>query len=200
MAREQLMDLLWCDAHPDDVANRMSVAVSTVRRALDPGRTLPVDALVRADGGSLRLMFDAVDVDVEAFLRHGQAAIDSHRRRDPDALSMLRAALAEYRGEALPDEPYEPWAQALRSSVSATYATLLRATAERAVVLGDSLLASDTMRQLVELDPYDESAHLGLVTALRSLGAHGQAQAAVRCYVQRMAELGLDVETSAAAR
>src|SRR5690606_22811242 len=75
MAREQLMDLLWCDAHPDDVANRMSVAVSTVRRALDPGRTLPVDALVRADGGSLRLMFDAVDVDVEAFLRHGQAAI-----------------------------------------------------------------------------------------------------------------------------
>ncbi len=200
MAREQLMDLLWCDAHPDDVANRMSVAVSTVRRALDPGRTLPVDALVRADGGSLRLMFDVVDVDVEAFLRHGQAAIDSHRRRDPDALSMLRAALAEYRGEALPDEPYEPWAQALRSSVSATYATLLRATAERAVVLGDSLLASDTMRQLVELDPYDESAHLGLVTALRSLGAHGQAQAAVRCYVQRMAELGLDVETSAAAR
>ena len=194
IAREQLMDLLWPGEDPDELGNRLSVAVSTVRRALDPDRSLPVDALLRAEGGTLRLMIDTVDVDVETFLGHCTGALEAHGSGDPDALRLLNAAIAEHRGEALPDEPYEPWADVLRSSVAATHARVLRAAAELAAAAGNHLTSSDSLRRLVELDPYDEPAHLGLVDALRSLGAHGQAEAAHRHYAARMAELGVDVE------
>lgn len=197
IAREQLMDLLWPGEDPDELGNRMSVAVSTVRRALDPDRSLPVDALLRAEGGTLRLMTDTVDVDVESFLGHCTVALEAYGSGDPDALRLLNAAIAEHRGEALPDEPYEPWADLLRSSVAATYARVLRAAAELAAAAGNHLTTSDMLRRLVELDPYDEPAHLGLVAALRSLGAHGQAEAAHRRYAARMADLGVDLESLA---
>src|SRR5690606_4127153 len=120
---------------------------------------------------AVRLSFDHVDVDAEEFLRLGEAGLDAHRRDDRDALEQLRAALAAYRGDALPDEPYEDWAEVLRSEISATYAGVLRAIAAHATAVGDHLTGSDAHRRLLDLDQYDEQAHLGLVEALRALGA-----------------------------
>jgi DNA-binding SARP family transcriptional activator len=191
IAREELMDLLWPDEDPDTVANRLAVAVSTVRRALDPHRTLPVDALVRADGGSLSLVSDSVDIDVETFLALATAALDAHHEDRPEASALLLEALSAYRGEALPDEPYEAWADGLRATASSTYGAVLRTVAARAEADGDPLSESDALRRLIELDPYDEPAHLGLIESLRSLGAHGQARAARERYIARMAELGV---------
>jgi DNA-binding SARP family transcriptional activator len=185
------MDLLWPDEDPDTVANRLAVAVSTVRRALDPHRTLPVDALVRADGGSLSLVSDSVDIDVETFLALATAALDAHHEDRPEASALLLEALSAYRGEALPDEPYEAWADGLRATASSTYGAVLRTVAARAEADGDPLSESDALRRLIELDPYDEPAHLGLIESLRSLGAHGQARAARERYIARMAELGV---------
>lgn len=193
IAREELMGALWPDESPDDLANRMAVAVSTVRRALDPRRSLAVDALVRAEAGSLRLVPDHVEIDVETFLDLGQAALAAHRDGREDAHRLLHVAVDAYHGEALPDEPYEEWAETLRSHVAATYAALLRAVASRAAGEGDPLVESDALRRLLVLDPYDEYAHVGLVNALRSLGAHGQAQAARERYVASMAELGVQL-------
>ncbi len=200
IAREELMSLLWPDEDPAGLANRMAVAVSTVRRALDPDRSLPVDALVRADAGSLRLMTDQVDVDVEVFLRLGVAALAAHNSDQPDARALLEEAVDAYHGEALPDEPYEAWAEALRSATTATYGALLRAIATRAADDRDPLTESDALRKLIELDPYDEPAYLGLIEALRSLGAHGQAQATRARYLHQMADLGVNPAADTDAR
>ncbi|NLA36307.1 MAG: hypothetical protein GX868_11585, partial [Actinobacteria bacterium] len=198
IAREELMDLLWPDQSPDELTNRLAVAISTVRRALDPERTLPVDALIRADAGSVRLVDDHVEVDAEIFLTLGEAALAAHRGGTDDARRLLHGALDAYRGEAFPDEPYEQWAEALRSNVAVTCAALLRAVADRADADGDALLVSDALRRLLELDPYDEPAHLGLVESLRSLGAHGQARSARERYLACMAELGVRPAAEAA--
>jgi DNA-binding SARP family transcriptional activator len=200
IAREELMNLLWPDEDPAGLANRMAVAVSTVRRALDPDRSLPVDALVRADAGSLRLMTDRVDVDVEVFLRVGAEALAAHNDDRPDAPALLHEALYAYQGEALPDEPYEAWADALRSATTATYGALLRAIAARAAEGGDPLTESDALRKLIELDPYDEPAYLGLIEALQLLGAHGQAQATRTRYFAQMAHLGIEPADGSTAR
>ncbi len=191
VAREVVADLLWPGEAPDAVANRMSVALTTVRRALDPSRSLSVSDLVQSEAGALRLVFDAVDVDVEAFLGSSRTALAAARRGDPEADALLQGAMALYGGEALPDEPYEPWADELRSTVTVSYLEVLRAVASRAVASGDPLAASDAFRRLLEVDPFDEPAHLGLVTTLSKLGAHGQAQAAHRRYSSSMAELGV---------
>jgi DNA-binding SARP family transcriptional activator len=191
IAREELMGMLWPDEDPDGVANRLAVAVTTVRRAFDPNRELPVDALVRADAGSLRLMTTSLDIDVEAFLELADAALAAHHADLPEATPLLLDAVSAYRGEPLPDEPYEAWAESLRSTTTATFGTVLRTIAARAADDEDPLTGSDALRRLIELDPYDEPAHLDLVEALRSLGAHGQARAAHERYVTRMAELGV---------
>jgi len=51
---------------------------------------------------------------------------------------------------------------------------------------------AEMLRRLIDADPYDEPAHLGLIETLHSLGAHGQAQAARARYVERMTELDVD--------
>src|SRR5699024_8485007 len=104
IAREQIMAMLWPDEDPTDLGNRMAVAVSTVRRALDPSRTLPTDAMVRADAGSLRLVTAALDIDVDTLLRQAASALEAHRAGRSDAGSLLRPALTAYQGEAMPDE------------------------------------------------------------------------------------------------
>ncbi|MGK2948221.1 MAG: AAA family ATPase [Acidimicrobiales bacterium] len=192
-SRELLMELLWPGQDPTTLGNRLSVALSTVRRAMDPGRTLPASALVAADGGALRLVLRNVEVDAERFLRSGQSAVEAHRRRDPDTHRWLAGAVAEHSGEAFADEPYEPWAEGLRSEVASMLVTVLRLLAEEAVASGDQLSASSALRRLLDVDPFDEHAHLQLVRALRSLGAHGQARAAYERYAAAMEELGVPV-------
>lgn len=199
LAREALMDLLWPGEDPAALGNRLAVAVSAVRRALDPSRLLPVDALVRVRGGAVSLSHERVVVDVETFLQLGEVALEAHRRQEVDAGERLYAALAACRGDALPDEPYVDWADVLRSSTAAVHVGILRAIADRSTDAHDHLAASDAYRQLVELDPYDEPAHLGLVAALRSLGARGQARAAYDRYVRNMEELGVPAEPDPAA-
>jgi DNA-binding SARP family transcriptional activator len=195
VSREVLMDLLWPDEDPATLTNRLSVALSTVRRALDPARALPSNALVEAAGGALRLNLAAVDVDVETFLMTARDAIAAHRSDPGDALGRLRSARDLYSGDALPDEPYARWAQSIRSEARDTWSLLLRCDAEAAIAAGDLLGAADAHRRLLECDPYDESAHLGLISSLRELGAHGQATAAHQRYVAAMAELGVTVDS-----
>lgn len=192
VAREVLMDLLWPGEEPGELGNRLSVAVSTVRRALDPGRSLPAGALVANESGALRLT-RRVETDVVAFLSAAETALAAYRSASPEAPSLLRAAAAAHGGVALPDEPYASWAEALRTEVTAALATVLRARADVAVRGGDHLGASEAHRGLLALDPYDEGAHRGLIEALRAMGAHGQADAAADRYRQAMADLGIDV-------
>ncbi|MCB1255755.1 MAG: AAA family ATPase [Microthrixaceae bacterium] len=193
MAREQVMAMLWPDEDPTELGNRLAVAVSTVRRALDPSRSLSPEALIRADAGALCLVIDAIDLDVETFLDEAAAALEAHRSERNNATELLQAAIGAYQGEAMPDEPYEEWAEGLRSTTTAAFTNLLRALASRASDDDNHLLASETLRRLVELDPFDEPSHLALIESLRALGARGQARSAREHYIARMAELGIPV-------
>ncbi|MCD9624147.1 AAA family ATPase [Rhabdothermincola salaria] len=189
--RETMMDLLWPGEDPEVLSNRLSVALSTVRRSLDPERRGPTNTHVVTEAGAIRLDTRTVAVDAERFLALADDAVAAHAARAPDAVDHLRAARDAYRGEALPDEPYAPWAEAFRSETTAAYVRVLRLSATEAVAVGDHLGASEGFRTLLADDPYDESAHRGLVDALRALGAHGQASAAWERYRERMAELGV---------
>ncbi|MCO8126076.1 AAA family ATPase [Acidimicrobiia bacterium EGI L10123] len=191
IARDHVMHLLWPDQEPELLRNRLSVALSTVRRALDPARSSPASRFVAAESDTLRLVLAHVDLDTEEFLAAAQRAIDAHRAGDPGAPTALREAIDRHGGDPLPDEPYAEWAEPLRREVTGLLLTTLRCHAESTVATGDHVGAAATFRRLLEVDPYDEPAHLGLVETLRSLGAHGQAEAARRRYLDAMAELGL---------
>jgi DNA-binding SARP family transcriptional activator len=191
IARDHVMHLLWPDQDPELLRNRLSVALSTVRRALDPARSSPAGRFVAAESDTLRLVLSQVDLDTEQFLAVAQRSIDAHRAGEPGAPAALREAIDRHVGDPLPDEPYAEWAEPLRREVTGLLLATLRCHAESTVAAGDHVGAAATFRRLLEVDPYDEPAHLGLIETLRSLGAHGQAEAAQRRYRDAMAELGL---------
>jgi DNA-binding SARP family transcriptional activator/tetratricopeptide (TPR) repeat protein len=189
--REVLMDLLWPGEDPATLTNRLSVALSTVRRSLDPGRSLPAGHVVATESGAVRLVLRHVDVDAERFLAAAARAQEAHRTGTPEARALLRTARSLRGGEALPDEPYATWADPLRTETALAHAALLRCEADAALAAGDPLAASEAFRSLLEHDRYDEPAHRGLIASLRDLGAHGQADAAQRRHEAAMAELGI---------
>lgn len=186
VSRERIMDILWPGEAPALLSNRMSVAISTVRRALDPSRIHPSSHYLRAGRDVLQLNRERLEIDVESFLLAAHDAIDdTSQGRD----AALANAIARYAGDAFADEPYAEWAEQLRYEAQTVFGTLCRLRAESAALRGDQLLAAELHRRVLTVDRYDEGAHLGLVAALESLGVGGQARLAREQYRTRMSEL-----------
>jgi DNA-binding SARP family transcriptional activator len=191
--REQLMEALWPDEDSGRLANRLSVALSTVRAVLDPDHRFPGDRFVVADKHVVALA--GLPVDVEEFLAAATAGLDRHARGDgPEAVAQLAAAESAYAGDFLEEDPYEDWAVPLREQARAAYLAVARTLAGLAAAGGRHDLAVRYHLRVLERDPYDEEAHLGLVATMSAAGRHGEARRRYRLYAGRMAEL--DVEAA----
>jgi DNA-binding SARP family transcriptional activator len=99
---------------------------------------------------------------------------------------------AAYGGEFLEEDPYEEWAAPLREETRITYLTIARALAQQAGAAADADSAVRLYLRILEQDPFDEEAHLGLVQALSSAGRHGEARRRYSVYTARMEELELE--------
>src|SRR3954452_5645456 len=142
--REQAMDVLWRDRAPAAAANNLNQAVYVARRALDPGAILVREASVEL----------SADVDVD---RLKVAADDARRAGTPGAYS---AALSLYRGELLPENRYDDWAEELRDEL-AELATRLA---------GDAAAGADDTMRPPPL-PLDASNFIGRERELAELRA-----------------------------
>jgi len=181
--REQLIDSLWPGESDTKLSNRLAVAVSTIRGVLDPDRAYEGDFFIKGDTETLRLDLNHLWVDVEQFLLLVAQVLAGD-------ISKLDEAEALYRGDFLEEDVYEDWAQPMREEARALYMSLLRRRTELADQLGVDQGIAARLR-ILELDPWDEEAHLGLVSALDAAGRHGEARRARRRYASRMAEIGV---------
>ncbi|MCC8243108.1 BTAD domain-containing putative transcriptional regulator [Saccharothrix luteola] len=184
--REALMALLWPDEPPERVANRFSVALSTARLVLDPDRC-DRHGIV-ADTDQVRLDPAVVDVDVLRFHADAKAGLAG---RSP---ALLASAETAYTGDFLEEDPYADWAAELREDTRLTYLQVASALAGHVAAAGDHVATARYCLRVLELDGYDETAHLTLVRALTASGSHGEARRRYRAYVSRMREI--DVEPS----
>ncbi|WP_084144833.1 tetratricopeptide repeat protein [Amycolatopsis jejuensis] len=180
VSRERLMELLWPGGDPGRCGNRMSVLLNTVREALR------FDAAVVTDGGSVWFDRSLVDIDVENFL---SLAADACAGEDGDRLARLLAAARAHPGGFLEQDPCQEWAVPLAEEVRTTYAAVLRALAAELRETGDVDEAARYLVRLLDLDPYDETAHLTLVATLDGAGRFGAARSRYQAYLDRMAEI-----------
>jgi DNA-binding SARP family transcriptional activator len=188
--RGYLMETLWPGEDPDRVANRLSVALTTVRGVLDPERHFPAEHFVVSDKDTVALNLDAVDIDVERFLSATADGLDCVRRADiARGLGILSGAAAVYAGEFLEENPYDDWAVPVREEARAAYVAALRLLARHA---GDPDTAVTNLLRILETDRYDEQAHLGLVHALSDAGRHGEAHRHYLNYRRAMDDLGVE--------
>jgi len=191
--RDTFFELLWPDEDPEPLGNRLSVALATVRSVLDPDKRYPPDQFVPADKSAIALDLDSVGLDVEQFLDAAAAAVRLARSGDA-AGARARRETAEilYGGDFLEEDPYEDWAVSLREEVQATYIALARTLAETAASEGDADGATRFYLRILERDPFDEGAHLGLVEALISAGRHGEARRRYGFYATKMEEIAVE--------
>ena len=187
--RDALLETLWPEENPAKSGPRLSVALSTVRSVLDPSHASAPDHFLVSDGDAVRFDLNHVDVDIERFLDGVEVAL---RAEGPEATELLEAAESAYAGEFLEEDAYEEWAAALREEARAAYVAAAGALAAQSASNGDNAAAARYRLRILERDPFDEEAHLGLVTALSAARAHGEARRAYRRYVARMEEI--DVE------
>lgn len=183
LTRDTIIELLWPADDPVLVGNRLSVAISTIRRSLDPHHDLPRDTFVRADRHTVWLDSSMMEVDLDHFLQLARTAAVLHRRcpepvAEPAVLAALQEAAGAYGGTAFADDPYESWWTAAREEARSTFVEVCHSIATIAVGSGRHTIAAAALRDALEADPYDERAHLALIGLHESRGAFGLAELA----------------------
>ncbi|MDQ4030522.1 MAG: tetratricopeptide repeat protein, partial [Actinomycetota bacterium] len=190
--REVLMEALWPGDDPARVANRLSVALSTVRSVLDPGRRHDANHFVPADTRSVALDLTHVVVDVEEFLAEAGEGLQLHVARAPAAGERLEHAFSLYRGDFLAADVYDDWSVSLREQARGLYTEVAHALTELAEVEGRHDEAARFCLRILDLDPYDERGHLRLASNLVAAARHGDARRHYRAYCRRMEEIGVE--------
>ncbi|MFC4950420.1 ATP-binding protein [Pseudonocardia sp. GCM10023141] len=150
--REQVIDLVWPDDTVGEAVPKLHKAAHFARRAIDVTNAV----VLRGDNVMLTPEVETT-IDVDRFEDLARQALGTE-----DA-ALAREAIAAYRGELLPEDRYEPWAEKRRDQLQLRYLELLRFD-------GD-------WEKVVELDPGDEAAHLAL---MRLHAAKGDRHAALR--------------------
>jgi ATP/maltotriose-dependent transcriptional regulator MalT/DNA-binding SARP family transcriptional activator len=193
--REIMIDRLWPDEDPSKSSNRLSVALTTIRKVFDPERDHDADHYLQADRDTVALNLKNVAVDVEDFLANAKKGrVLLQQGREVDALSILNAAEASYVGEFLEEQPYAEWAVPLREEARSEYMTVASLLAEAAESEGEYDLAARRYLRMIERDAFNEPAHLGLVKAMERSGRRGTARRLYGNYVTRMGELDVEPE------
>ena len=105
VSRDRLIDELWRDHAPETAANALAALVSRLRRVL------PSDVLVTRAGG-YEAQVDREAIDLYRFQQLAEDGSHALAAGDPaGAADLLRSGLALWRGSALADFTYEPFAE-----------------------------------------------------------------------------------------
>jgi len=171
--RERLIEELWGDAAPKTVNAVLNVYLSRLRRLLADGSGEQL-LVTQAAGYVLSVRPEGLDARrFEALLERGRRELASGEAGR--ASLTLRDALALWRGPALADLAFEPFAQTEIARLEELRLAALEARIEAELVLGrqDSLVAE--LETLVAAHPYREGLRAQLMLALYRSGRQAEA-------------------------
>lgn len=193
--KEQLADLLWPDALPARADQNLRKTLSRMRRDLADS----ADAL-HVNRQTARLLPAPWDVDVLRF-QALLAACEEHSHRAMERCAVCCARLEEalelYRGELLAgagidSSPFEEWLLWQREHLHRQAADALQTLIEHRRGLQAFGAVADLAQRLIELEPYQESAHAARIESLARLGDERAALAHYeRCVALLAEELGV---------
>jgi DNA-binding SARP family transcriptional activator len=179
VSRDRLIDELWGENPPETAAKLVQVYVSRLRKALEPDRTGGGDVLVtQAPGYMLRVSPDELDVNrFERLVEEGQKALVEGT--PGEAAARLREALALWRGPALADFVFEPFAEADVGRLEELRLAALEGRIEADLALGRTDLVGE-LETLIARNPLRERLRGQLMLALYRSGRQSEALEAYR--------------------
>jgi predicted ATPase/DNA-binding SARP family transcriptional activator len=175
-SREVLTALLWPDDELDAARHKLRMALSSLRRQLEPPG-VPAGAVIVSSRTTVQLNPEAVSTDMAEYESALQAAYRAGS--NPGKARHLAEAVELYRGELLPGY-YEDWMESERQRLEESYHRALAGLVDHLEQMGDLHRALDYARRAVTADPLREEAH---GTVIRLLKAIGQPEAALRQYL-----------------
>jgi DNA-binding SARP family transcriptional activator/class 3 adenylate cyclase len=176
VSSDRLIEELWPEP-PETAANTLQVYVGRLRKALEParGRGAPGELLItRAPGYLLRVEPDELDADrFQTLLSAGRSA---HEVDDPaTAAARLHEALALWRGPALADFAYDPFAQAEIARLEELRLDALEERIEADLALGRAADLVGELEALIGANPLRERLRGQLMLALYRSGRQADA-------------------------
>lgn len=173
VSSDRLIDDLWGEGPPATAATMVHGFVSKLRKALEPARAPGTDPRILETAASgYRLAVEDDDVDANRFKR----MLDQARGADPATRSAaLAEALALWRGPALADFRYEPFAQ---RAITALEELRLEAVEDRVdadLALGRHGELVAEIEGLVAANPFRERLRGHLMLALYRAGRQAEA-------------------------
>jgi DNA-binding SARP family transcriptional activator len=186
---DELIDVLWGERPPATASGTLQTHISRLRSALGAGPDL-----LRGDVGGYRLQIDDAAVDARRF---GQLVAEGSSSAQAGlserARALLTDALALWRGPALLDFRYEPFAQ---TEITRLEGLRLSALVEHLGLEVDGGMHAEANRELEVLvrdHPLHEELHALYMVALYRSGRQADAlEAYERLRVCLRDELGLD--------
>jgi DNA-binding SARP family transcriptional activator len=172
VASEALAQALWGDDAPPTAAKALQVQVSRARRALGPA----ADRLQRV-GSGYRLHVAPGELDADRFEQLCRRGAELPAR---EAATVLREALALWRGPVLADLCYEAWAQPEIRRLEELRALAIEDRVKADLELGEHARLVSELEALVREHPLRERLRAQQMLALYRAGRHADALAAFR--------------------
>ncbi len=167
--RDRLLEHLWPELPPERGTRALDTTLHELRRTLEPlAPPRSGGSLVHREGEVYRLALAERDSwDAGDFLRLARAGEGAP---DDVALERMLRAEALWRGDFLPDFPYEPWCEDARRELERARIELLERLAGTLAEMGRPGAAIERYRHLVELDGEREGWHRALMRAYAQAG------------------------------
>jgi predicted ATPase/DNA-binding SARP family transcriptional activator len=184
---DRLIDDLWGERQPDTAANALQVYISGLRKVLGRDRLI-----TRRPGYLLEVGVDELDaLQFEEWAAHGRAALE--RGEPAAALHHLASALSLWRGPALADFAYEPFAAADAARLEELRISAIEDRVDADLALGRHREVVGTLDGLVTEHPLRERLSGQRMLALYRSGRQADALRAYQSLRKRLAEeLGID--------
>jgi DNA-binding SARP family transcriptional activator len=180
---ELVIETLWPDAEPTAARNRLRTVLARLRESAP-------DVVTRE--GDLLVLVPAVRLDLTLFQSEARQALALGLTDPTPAVAMARSAISRYRGDLLPHDLYEDWADAPREAARRTMLDLLDLCAASAAERSDLDELRRVVERTIELAPYDDERYLKAASVLLEQGRKGAALTVVRRARAVLAELGLE--------
>lgn len=195
--KDMLVDDLWPDADAAAGDKNFKTNFHRLRRALEPEPDQTFGyAYIIQKAGIVSLNPELVRLDTDAFVAYAAAGTEHEKSfRFNPALDCYDKALELYRGEYFADDPYYEPAMQKRSMFRARYFELIEKKARLLEEQDKTDEAIAAWHQLLDTDPYSETACRNLMILYADAGRRQQALDLFHDYRARLnTDLGADVD------
>jgi DNA-binding SARP family transcriptional activator/ABC-type transport system substrate-binding protein len=170
VSRDRLIDELWGERPPGTASHSLDHQVSRLRKLLRPSELL----VTGAGGYSLQVEPERIDVRrFERLLAEGRRANADGRPAEADAL--LDQALALWRGDALADWAYDPFARTEIERLEELRVAAIEERVEARLELGNHHALVAELEPLIAKHPFRERLRAQLLLALYRSGRQAEA-------------------------